>query len=472
MKMNNKVNRRYFIYFTVIFFGLVFIKPVNRLRQLFSNDGDLININESQLDQTKRSELANNSQKKNRGCSKDGYSDVYLARDGSPEQNMKKIMYELGGIEKLISNNDIVILKPNAQWWSQGMTNTDSMRTFIEEILNIPNFQGEIIIAENLQYSDPNSRGWTTEKRNGKFNLNELVDLFQNAGYENVTKYHWQCAGPNPNPLEGDASSAANIVKDASNGDGYVWRDDIVYHSPIGRQCMMTYPVFTSSYSGVTIDFKNGAWKAGEPVDRPIKFVNFSALNHHGVYAGMTASIKNYMGIVDMTCGYQGSTPRNYFNTHFIGLRFHSLSKIFKHLPWIIKSKFDSVYTNKYFHHTGSVLGTFMREVRIADINFITAHWVGYGSRTNKEKSGYPQALLASTDPVALDCVAGEKILFTLTQEKVPDDKDLQALNNPANKNGPAYKFIEACHLEGIGNLSASKIRIHETKVANNEAIS
>ena len=105
----------------------------------------------------------------------------------------------MGGIESIISKDDIVILKPNAQWWNQGMTNTDAMKAFIEEILRIPGFQGEIIVAENHHFLHwlygANIRGWTTNARNGSFNLNELVNFFRNKGYKNVTKYHWIDAG-------------------------------------------------------------------------------------------------------------------------------------------------------------------------------------------------------------------------------------------------------------------------------------
>ncbi len=85
---------------------------------------------------------------------------------------MPKVLEMVGGIEAIVDKKDIVILKPNAQWWNQGMTNTNAMKQFIEEVLGIPGFSGEIIIAENHHYAVDNSRGWTTKKRNGDFNYN------------------------------------------------------------------------------------------------------------------------------------------------------------------------------------------------------------------------------------------------------------------------------------------------------------
>lgn len=461
--MGTGLNRRAFFSLLTICMSAVFLKPFFRVRQLFANESNMSKNNDSAADQLMIPEKDKRGQKYNLGCSKDGYSDVYLVRGGSPEKNMEKMLQMLGGIDKLIGNEDIVVLKPNAQWWNQGMTNTDAMRAFVEAILNKPDFRGEIIIAENQQYANPNSRGWTTEERNGRFNLNELVEYFQDAGYENVTKYHWQCAGPNPNPLQGDASSAARIVKGPGEGDGYVWRDDIIYTSPLGRKCMMTYPIFTSSFSGVTLDFKNGAWKNGEYIGNKVKFINFSALNHHSAYCGVTASIKNYMGIVDMTCGFQGVAPKGYWNTHYIGIRLDRSYSFVKYLPWRIKKEFNSFYRWKYFYHTGGALGIFMNKIRMADLNIITADWVGYASRTDVKLSGYPKTLLASMDPVALDYFASNQILAPLTKSKKTNDKWLVNVNDASNKNGPFYKFLQSCHEKGVGNIDPQKVRIHSS---------
>ena len=50
------------------------------------------------------------------------------------------------------------------------MTNTDAMKGFIDLILSIPGFMGEITIAENHQLQKDESRGWVTDQRNGQFN--------------------------------------------------------------------------------------------------------------------------------------------------------------------------------------------------------------------------------------------------------------------------------------------------------------
>lgn len=394
-------------------------------------------------------------------------TDVFVAKGGMPDENMTRLLAAMGGIESLIGKYDIVVLKPNAQWWNQGMTNTDSMKSFIDQVLSIEGFEGEVIIAENQHYKPLESRGWITDHRNGRWNLSELVNFFNDAGYPNVTKYFWQDGGPNPNPLEGNDGDGT-IVNGPEDGDGYVWCDDIVYTSPEGRKCMMTYPIFTSEYSGITVDLKNGAWRNGKYIKTPVNFVNFSALNHHGSYAGATASVKNLMGVVDMTCGFQGVIPQNYYNTHFIGSdsfvreQQKNVRKVLqkigisnKSLHWRLSQlgKFN-------FQYTGGCLGYWMRHIRKPDLNIIAAHWVGWGSRTDKNKSSYPKCLIASQNPVALDYYSIKEVL--LKETKLHSDSDYYKVkNDPDNENEPLYNFLREAGKEAglrYNNLSVNLV--------------
>jgi len=399
---------------------------------------------------------------RNLGVDEDGCSLVYCARNDTPERNMKKILEMLGGIEELFDPEDIVILKPNAQWWGQGMTNTDAMKAFIEAVLSRPHFKGEVIIAENHQYDNPNSRGWTTEIRNGRFNLNELVQYFQEKGHANVTKYHWRPVTPQPTLGPKPKEWFSEIVEGPWEGEGYVYDKDLVYVSPMGRKCILSYPVFKSAFSGTVIDFKNGAWREGNYTGQQVKFINFSAINHHSSYAGVTASVKNHMGIVDMSCGHPRGGPRGYYNLHFLGVR--SLPSVYsQYVPWRIKQKISPFlseqYEYKYFYHTGAALGSFMKQVRMADLHFITAHWVGFGSRTDTGLSGRPKALLASTDPVALDYIAAKYVLLPLTKTNPLGEKFVR-YNDPDNPNGPYRRFLNACNSEGVGTMAKEKMKV------------
>jgi len=375
-------------------------------------------------------------------------SSIYEVKNGIPEQNTVKIIEMMGGITRFIGEDDIVVIKPNAQWWNQGMTNTNAIKAFIELVLNIPKFKGEIIIAENHHFyslrNSCNIRGWTTKFRNGDFNFNELVEYFQNKGYRNVTKYHWINAGlyfekktlKNKilRPIKETAKTILNrnegkIVTGPEDGDGYVWTD--IEYCYNGKKTKMTYPIFTSKISNTIIDFKNGAWKNGEYTGQPVKFINFAVLNHHSNFAGVTSSVKNYLGIVDLTCGYKGAQPEGYFNFHSMGI------------PGM-----------------GGAIGTFMKTIRKADLNIVTSEWVGFGSRIDTKLAARTKTIIASVDPVALDYYGAKYILYPLRGP-------MAYLNNPDNKKGPFRKYLELCCAQSNMTLDEKRMKIYKFNFDN-----
>ena len=390
-------------------------------------------------------------------------SDVYICRDGTPEENIHKLIGFLGGIESIIGKEDIVIIKPNSQWWHQGMTNTDSMVALIEIILTIPSFKGEIIIADNHQFQEDNIRGWTTDKPNGRFNLNEVIDYFHQRGHQNISKYHWHDAGSNPDPLQGNAFGNS-VVSAPQDGDGYVWDKDNYYLSDKNQKCILTYPIFTSLYSGITIDLKNGVWQNGNYTEQPVKFINMSSLNHHSPYCGVTASIKNLMGVVDMSCGYPAPEPDDTYNTHYIGLKtaFGERLRRMGNVHWRIRdlvAKFVTEDDLVDFHYTGGVLGKWMMSVRKPDLNIITAEWIGYGSRIDISESSHPRVLIASTDALAADYWAAKYILLPETKKHMPESDKCQ-LNDPDYNEGPFKKFLIYASRETGGAIEDSRINL------------
>jgi hypothetical protein len=395
--------------------------------------------------------------RRNIGTADDGYSDIYVIRGDAIEQNVKRLFEKMGGINSLIGSSDVVIIKPNAQWWNQGMTNTNTMMAVIKQIIEIPKYEGEIIIADNHQYQSDESRGWTTNSPNGDYNLNQLVEYFNKKGIRNVTKYQWHCGGPNRGLVQGDAYGD-RVVEGPERGDGYVWRQDIVYKASSGRKTMMSYPVFTSKYSGITIDLMKGAYKDGKYLEKKIRFINMPSLNHHSGWGGVTCCIKNYLGIVDMTCGYHGDSPTGFFNFHYVG---HSDMNEQYPLVEKIKKRFGVGYID-HFH--GGPVGHFMKNVRLADLNIVTANWVGYGSRTDPKLSVKANTILASIDPVALDYYASKYVLLPLTPRTAisPWRELYYNINDPDNISGPLCWYLNECYGEGIGNIDESRMRIHE----------
>ncbi len=358
-------------------------------------------------------------------------SDVFISTNGSPQENMAMVIEMMGGIQRFIGINDIVILKPNAQWWNQGRTNLAAMKGFIDLVLGIPGFDGEIIIAENHHFMDDslpeqekdNVRGWVhLSEINGDIdgvnhNLNTLIDLYHDQGFRNVTKCHWRDGGPKRD-VWGNGQNGG-IVTSTSQGDGYVWTDDdYVFEGLWGFKkwkVKMTYPIFTSAYSGITIDFKNGAFQRNNVgggnyiLNKPVKFINFSVLNHHGSATGITGAIKNYMGITDLSCGWWGLKPEGHFNVHQCGEDFYPYAK-------------------------AGPLGHFMKNIRTADLNIVTAEWVGWGSRTDVSKAARVRTILAGTDPVALDYYGAKHLIFPLSKN--------QDLHDPDNPESSIRKFL------------------------------
>ena len=107
----------------------------------------------------------------------------------------------MGGIEKLIGADDIVVIKPNVQWWNQGAPNILALKTLVDIIMDRPGgFTGEVIVAENCHRgSTPwqsEASGWKPAfERNsdlpGIRNYNELGADLKRRHAERYTTCHW-----------------------------------------------------------------------------------------------------------------------------------------------------------------------------------------------------------------------------------------------------------------------------------------
>ena len=381
----------------------------------------------------------------------DETANIYIAKNGTPQENVQRVVDMMGGINSLIGKNDIVILKPNAQWWNQGRTNLAAMKGFIDLVFSIPNFNGEIIIAENNHFMDEslpehekdNCRGWTEiSEINGRIdgtnhNINTLIKMYNDAGHKNLTKYHWRDGGPKLD-IWGNGQNGP-IVKSPAEGDGYIWSDiDFTFSGFFNLKewkVKMTYPIFTSKFSGITIDLKNGAYLRGKNgkgkylPDKPIKLINFAVLNDHGSDTGITSSIKNYMGITDLSCGYWGLKPEGYASVHFVGEGFYTYAR-------------------------AGAIAFFMKHIRKADINIVTAEWVGWGHRTDITKATQMKTILASTDPIALDYYGAKHIVYPLSKNREHHDPD--------NPKSAIRKFLDfALEIYGKGTLNEKSMNIN-----------
>ncbi|MCK5615893.1 hypothetical protein KAR91_79245, partial [Candidatus Pacearchaeota archaeon] len=90
---------------------------------------------------------------------------IYRAVNGTAQTNLAKVIELMGGIERLFGSDDIIIIKPNLQWWNQGAPNLAALKIFIELIMERQGeFKGEVIVAENCHRGpEPwksDSSGW------------------------------------------------------------------------------------------------------------------------------------------------------------------------------------------------------------------------------------------------------------------------------------------------------------------------
>jgi hypothetical protein len=89
----------------------------------------------------------------------------------------------------------------------------------------------------------------------------------------------------------------------------------------------------------------------------------------------------------------------------------------------------------------GAEIAVFMKTIRKADLNITTAEWIGLSSRTGDDVAR-TRAVLASTDPVALDYHATKYLLYPNSGRSVHNPDDMQS---------PLYQYVFKCSEEGGG---------------------
>src|SRR6185436_7061586 len=70
---------------------------------------------------------------------------------GAPAANVDAAL-DTVGVDRVVGEDDLVIIKVAAQWWNQGMTNVAAARRVIERVLARPGFRGEIVVFENTHF--------------------------------------------------------------------------------------------------------------------------------------------------------------------------------------------------------------------------------------------------------------------------------------------------------------------------------
>jgi hypothetical protein len=307
------------------------------------------------------------------GCD-EGFNELLdlMAKQGFPfyKLDVQENTPRQGGF---IANNDVIIVKINAQWDERGGTNTDLLQRLLEAIIKHPEgFRGEIVVADNGQ-----GRGSVTRENNNaeacSQSVQQVVDRV--SGSYKVSTYLW------------DDIREKNVgeYSEGDLGDGYVVNP--IENPTTGIQ--VSYPKFTTTF-GTYISFKHGVWNPDSKSygDAGFKVINVPVLKAHYIY-GVTACVKHYMGIVS----------RPLTNAH------------------------ESVGTGG--------MGTMMAETRMPTLNILDAIWVnatpGKGPSTSYSDAVRINVIASSTDPVALDYWAAKHLL--LQSVRVRGFNDLVSIN-------------------------------------------
>ena len=258
----------------------------------------------------------------------------------------------------LIAKDDVVLIKVNAEWPERGMTNTDILKGLIGRIVAHPDtFVGEVCLVENGQWRF----SWAYPLNNAEDSTQSMqvvMDYFANQGYR-VSGYNWTAIG------YGGNNRWVSEYEQGDTNHGYVREDS----------SGMTYAKFKTVY-GTRISTRLGIWHDSIYDNAHLKFINVPVLKSHSLM-GVTASIKHYIGFLSYAAIGSGAMHNRVINDGLLGVE--------------------------------------MGKARFPDLNIIDATWVsaeittGPGAPTNL--CTRLNTVLASKDPVALDYIAGGRVL-------------------------------------------------------------
>lgn len=367
---------------------------------------------------------------------------IYRAINGSPAMNLAKVIELMGGIEKLIGPEDVVVIKPNVQWWNHGVPNLSAVKAFVDLIMERPGgFCGEVVLAENCHRG---ARPWTSMhsgwkpvfSRNsdlrGINNYNDLSAHLKKQYGDRFTTCHWIDVDAGGKRIFGPADGTGYVYCDGTGGVALISFDNGAPGNE-RRAVIMTYPVFRTD-KGTVVDLKNGIWEKGAYTGQPLRFVNFPALNHHGTYCGATSAVKNYLGISDLSGGPDpdngGLLTEKYYN-------FHSFP-------------FNKWSPGPEPGMLGAEIAAFMNTIRKPDLNITSAEWIGLSSRTEPPVA-HTRTILACTDPVALDYHACKYLLYP--NSGLP-------IHNPDDDKRPLHEYLARCAQEHGGIFDEKHVAV------------
>ncbi len=351
-----------------------------------------------------------------------GLTQVYKVQNGDCFQNTAKLWQLLGGPARFIGRRDVVVIKGNAQWPNQGYTHTGCIKGVIDQILQIPGFPGEIIIADNTQcFGDPGVSGFdaTVDNRANNWpdqNWDSLAAGYQANGNPVATK-RWICGPWRDVPFPGFSGW------NPANGEGW-GRSFFSYH---GRPTYLSYPVFESPLTpGRMIDMQKGVWQNGR-YTAPVKTIFMPTLNNHGSdqedYAGVTSAIKSFFGATEIPLG-PDAMWNGFYDIH------------------------SSSYTQLSAQCAGELVGRYINTLYAPVLYITAAMYSGYLNRTTADGAVATNTVLACENPVSLDYISCRDVISPYASWLNPNQKNNSRLQ------------MQGCSSQGIGTLDPRRIEV------------
>jgi hypothetical protein len=316
----------------------------------------------------------------------------------------------LAGLEGLISSDDLVILKINAQWKHRGMTNVDVVRGLIERILDHPDgFTGEVVLFEN-------GRGRGALDCDMQDSYYETGEVAANAEDPSHTwtwlTEEWYADAP-VSAILFDEHRDVEVGDTDRETQGY----RAVNPHPERHDWALTYPVFTTA-GGRRVDFRRGIWTGTGYDDSKLKVLNIPVLKTHRA-AGVTGALKLYFGVISIDWFYE-----------------------------------------EYHDHMGLTCAEMFTHVRAPDLNIMDSIWVPVDQIVGTPETNPLRVnqLTASVDPVALDYWAAKNILYPLSGK---------AQHNPDEPLFLRYRMLMPAKQEfdGCGGCKGKRVTMDESEM-------
>ncbi len=296
---------------------------------------------------------------------------------------------DTSGPDGLIDPDDVVLIKVNGQWDERGGTNTDVLRGVIRRVVEHPSgFVGEIVVGENTQGYRTTFDLTDSNAEDHSQSVQDVVDDFYGEGWD-VSTIRWDAI----------RFASVNEYSDDDMDNGYVV-------GPADPETLITpsYPKFRSA-AGTYISYMHGVWTPTTQTYDPDRLVviNMPVFKTHWYY-GITAAVKNHMGVVSM-----------------------------------------GVAQNSHGNVACGGMGTLLAEIRMPDLNILDCIWIlarcgtgEVGPSAPYEAATRREQLVAGTDPVALDVWATKYIMMPQIIENGYTYADYHTRQDPDN---PASRF-------------------------------